>query len=426
MSARDHALFLIDARELPGWKTILRNRRQRAPADLRDLALAEQISVGVVKNLLHLHFLIEHLSGRRLASVDPLVQKILAIALYQLRFLDRVPAHAAVDEAVEQAKRFGQRRAAGFVNAILRKAAAGNWPAPPDPDGDPAGHAEVALSCPLALYSRLAQMLGAEEALRQCRHNNAEPPLIVRLNAGRSIDEIAEASLAARPHERPGMVVLDSPPVRVLAELAERGIAQVQDPTAAAVVPLLELAPGQTVLDRCCGVGTKTMQLAGAVGPAGLVVAMDPSEARCGILTHLVEKRGLAHVRVFRCGKVAELPPDPPTQFDAMLVDVPCSNSGVLARRPEARYKQTPGHIGSLTRLQDEILQDSAARLRPGGRLVYSTCSIWPAENGERMAGFLSRHPDYRMLHEQTVLPSTDADPTRYHDGGYHAVLARD
>ncbi|MFI5380799.1 MAG: transcription antitermination factor NusB [Tepidisphaerales bacterium] len=396
-----------------------------SPADPRDLALAEQITIGVVKNLLHLQFLIEHFSGRRLGSIDPVVQKILAIGLYQLRFLDRIPPHAAVDEAVEQAKRFGQRRAAGFVNAILRKAAARNWPATPDAASDPAGHAEIALSCPRTLFARLAETFGADEALRQCRHNNTEPPLIVRLNPGRSLDEIDLGGVVARPHEQPGMVVLDSPPVRLLAELADRGIGQVQDPTAAAVAPLLELSPGQTVLDRCCGVGTKTMQLADAVGPAGVVVAMDPSDARCGILAQLVEKRALTHVRICKVGKVADLPPDLPAQFDAVLVDVPCSNSGVLARRPEARYKQTARHMESLARLQDEIIEDSAGRLKPGGRLVYSTCSIWPDENTERIAAFLSGHPDYRMLREETIVPSTDGDPARYHDGGYRAVLVR-
>ncbi|MGA2499210.1 MAG: transcription antitermination factor NusB [Tepidisphaeraceae bacterium] len=467
MSARDYALLLIDSRELPGWRTVLRNRRQKPPADPRDLALAEQITIGVVKNLLHLQFLIEHCSGRRLGSIDPLIQKILAIGLYQLRFLDRIPAHAAVDEAVEQAKRFGQRRAAGFVNAVLRKAAHRNWPAPPDPATDPASYAELALSCPRTLFSRLTETFGAQEALRQCRHANTEPPLIVRLHAGRSVDEVGAADVVARPHgqqcdhgfwqpapvaamghrggeprstiaaagglsnrtgtphEQTGMVVLDSFPVRLLAELAERGIGQVQDPTAASVASLLELTPGQTALDRCSGVGTKTIQLADAVGPAGLVVATDPSEPRCEILQRLANKRGLAQIHVHRISKLADLPPDEPAQFDAILVDAPCSNSGVLARRPEARYNQTVRHIGSLLRLQDEILDDSVPRLRSGGRLVYSTCSIWTEENMGRVGRILSKHPDYRMVHDQTILPHSDGDPTRYHDGGYRAVLVR-
>ena len=425
MSARDYALLLIDSRELPGWRTILRNRRQTPPADPRDFGLAEQITIGVVKNLLHLQFLVEHFSGRKIRSIDPLVQKILAIGLYQLRFLDRIPAHAAVDEAVEQTKRFGQRQAAGFVNAILRKAANRSWPDTPDPAINPAGHAELALSCPPSLFSRLAASVGTEEALRLCRHSNTEPPLIVRLNHGRSLDELDLGDIVARPHEQPGMFVLDSPPVRLLAELAERGIGQVQDPTAASVVALLELTPGQMALDRCSGVGTKTIQMADGVGPAGRIVATDPSEPRCEILKRLAKRGGFPQIHVHRIGQLADLPPDEPGQFDAILVDAPCSNSGVLARRPEARYSQIDRHIQSLSRLQDEILDDSASRLKTGGRLVYSTCSIWPAENTGRVARFLSKHPDYRMVNQQTILPHSDDDPAHYHDGGYRAVLVR-
>ena len=134
MSARDHALRELDTKRLPGWPagTIRKSKASSAPpADARDLGLAENISAGVVKNLLLLQHLVQHYSGRNLKSVDVLVQKILAIGLYQLRFLSRIPASAAVDEAVEQARRFGQTRAAGFVNAILRKAT--REPSPPLP-----------------------------------------------------------------------------------------------------------------------------------------------------------------------------------------------------------------------------------------------------------------------------------------------------
>ncbi len=422
MNARDYALMLLDSRELPGWRSILRNRRPVPPVDPRDLALAEQIAIGVIKNLLHIRFLLEHYSGRRLKSIDPLVQKILAVGLYQLRFLDRIPSHAAVNESVEQARRMNRGRAAGFVNAVLRKVAARDWPGMPDVSADPAAHAEIALSCPRGLFAELTGTLGVAGALEQCRHANAEPPTIVRVNPGRRLDEIG---LPARPHSQAEMFVVESPSHAKLAELADLGIGQVQDPTAAQVASLLSLTPGQRVLDRCAGVGTKTIQLSNAVGVAGMVVAMDPSKPRCDTLRRLAARRGLSQIQVVQAGKVAELPTTAPEMYDAILVDVPCSNSGVLARRPEARFHQTRRHIESLIRLQDAILRDTAPRLKPGGRLVYSTCSIWPAENHERVLSLIADRPDYRIMEELETLPHGSDNPIRYRDGGYRALLIR-
>jgi 16S rRNA (cytosine967-C5)-methyltransferase len=120
-----------------------------------------------------------------------------------------------------------------------------------------------------------------------------------------------------------------------------------------------------------------------------------------------------------------ELQPTDPRSFERILIDAPCSNSGVLARRPEARYHQSDRALESLARLQDRILDDTAGAMRPGGRLVYSTCSIWPEENQQRVHAFLNRHAGYTLQHEESIVPSFSDDPTRYHDGGYLAVLAR-
>jgi 16S rRNA (cytosine967-C5)-methyltransferase len=205
-----------------------------------------------------------------------------------------------------------------------------------------------------------------------------------------------------------------------LAKWAYDGIAQVQDPTAAAVVSQLEIAAGETVLDRCCGLGTKTLQIRQATGDSGSIIAIDPSEERCSILQRLTADRGISNIQVHRAGSVPAN-----ATFSKILIDAPCSNSGVLARRPEARYAQDDKSLKSLARLQDTILDDTAAALLPAGRMVYSTCSIWPQENSDRVAAFLTRHKHYRMLREQLTLPSTDPDPAHYHDGGYYALLER-
>jgi 16S rRNA (cytosine967-C5)-methyltransferase len=420
---RVHALHELDAKRLPHWPAgALKSKSQLAPpADPRDLALAENITVGVVKNLLLLQHLIQHYSGRNLKSIDVVVQKILAIGLYQLRFLDRVPASAAVDQAVEQARHFGQSKAAGFVNAVLRKATRN--PDPPLPPRDRAtDYAHIVLSHPPDLFRKLEHLLSTEDALRFCEHDQIEPPTIVRT----SVKELtAPQGITLTPHESPGMYVVTGAKRSHLADFAAKGLAQVQDPTAAAVAAHLHAQPGQTLVDRCAGLGTKTLQLRDLVGDTGNVLAMDPSESRCMGLRRLLSLRNIENVTVHCAAWLADLKDSIPNSFDAILADVPCSNSGVLARRPEARYAQTPAPLASLAKLQDRILADSAPFLRPGGRLVYSTCSVWPEENRQRIDAFLQQHPDFELLHDQSTLPSFDPDPTHYHDGGYLAALRR-
>ncbi|MDB5321561.1 MAG: rsmB [Phycisphaerales bacterium] len=420
---RDFALRELDAKRLPHWppNALKKHKPTAPPADPRDVALAEHITLGVVTNLLLLQHLIQHYSGRNLKSIDLVVQKVLAIGLYQLGFLDRIPASAAVDEAVEQSRRFGQSRASGFVNAVLRKATRDSAPTLP-PRENAAQHAHLVLSHPPELFQKLEQLLGKEDALRFCEHDQIEPPTIVRA----SIEKLtASEGITLTPHEHPGMYVVSGAKRSHLAEFANKGLAQVQDPTAAAVASQLALQPGQTVLDRCAGLGTKTLQLRDAVGETGRVVAMDPAEQRCEALRHLLAQRQIENVDVHAAAWLNDLTDIIPAQFDRILADVPCSNSGVLARRPEARYAQTPAALQSLAKLQDRILADSAPFLRPGGLLAYSTCSVWPEENRHRIDAFLKQHPDFELLHDLSTLPSFDPDPTRYHDGGYVAVLRR-
>ena len=228
MSARDFALVALDATILPNWRSNLIRKTVPTPTDPRDLALAEQIRVGVIKNLLLLQQLTVHHSGRALKSIDPLAQKIMAIALYQLRFLTRVPASAAVNEAVEQTARFGRARAKGFVNAALRKATR-----EPDPKiADPS----VALSHPRELFDRLVTLLGREDAIRFAEHDNREPPTLVRLLDHARVEDLQADGVTVTPHEQQGMYVVEHAKQATLAEWSRRGIAQVQDVTAARVV----------------------------------------------------------------------------------------------------------------------------------------------------------------------------------------------
>ena len=417
MTARDLALYELDQCRLPGWKPdLLRRRAQGGVTNGRDFALAEHIIVGVIKNHLLLQHLSEHHSGRRLKSIDPLVQKILSIGLYQLQCLDRIPASAAVNEAVDQAKRFGRTKAAGFVNAVLRKASAVG----PHRVDDP-----IRLSHPPELFTRLVKLLGHADAVRFCEHDNAEPPTIVRLLPGVTPAQLESPGVTITPQERAGMFVVSPAKKPLLAEWSSKNLAQVQDPTAAGVVERLPIEPGQSVLDRCAGLGTKTLQLRAKVGDAGTVVAVDPAADRCRALSAILKRRGISNVTVHQTAMLAGIPEFADRQFDVALLDVPCSNSGVLARRAEARYAQGNEALASLSKLQRSILDDTADHVRPGGILVYSTCSVWPEENRGQVDAFLKRHSEYQFERDETTLPSFEPDATTYHDGGYWAVLKR-
>jgi len=446
MNPRDYALKELDAKNLPHWppRALKQGNLYKPPNDPRDHALAENIIIGVTKNLLLLQHLIQYYSDRNLKSLDLVVQKILAIGLYQLRFLDRVPPSAAVDQAVEQTRRFGESRASGFVNAVLRKAT--RDPNTPLPARDnPAEYCRIVLSHPPELFLKLEKLLGTERAILFCEHNQQEPPTIIRLSAQREIGEAAlmagaSETLQITPHEQPHMFVVTGAKRSTFADWSAQGIAQVQDPTAAAVVSHLDLHPKQTIVDRCCGLGTKTLQVRDAIGDTGQIVAIDPSDARCQGLVRLLNLRKIQNITVHRASFLKDLSNISPEYFDRALVDVPCSNSGVLARRPEARYAQTPRNLESLGNLQDEILADTAPYIKPTGLLLYSTCSIWPEENEHRIDAFVRKHPNFEIMHTQTTLPSGlgpqfDSahrgqagrlnDPTSYHDGGFIALLRR-
>jgi 16S rRNA (cytosine967-C5)-methyltransferase len=424
LTARDIALFQLDGKRLPGWKpNLLHGPKSSSPAEPRDWALAEQIVAGVVKNLLLLRHHVEHYSARPIARIDPLVAKILAVAMYQLKFLDRVPASAAVDQAVQQAKRFGRRRSAGFVNAVLRNVARQPPPAAPDPADDPQKYAELVLSHPPALFRRLVKLLGTERALSLCRHDNAEPPTIVRLFPGVEATALAAPGVEIEPHEREGLVVVRGAARAVFARWARMGLGQVQDATAAGVARHLQISPGQVVLDRCAGLGTKTLQIQAQVGPSGQVFAIEPSAFRVAALRRLLEERGITNVKILQTAKLDAVADEIPDFFERILIDVPCSNSGVLARRPEARYAVG---LDSLVKLQRTILDDTVSRLQTGGILVYSTCSVWPEENETQINDFLGRNRGLTLVGQESILPSFQtADPRAYHDGGYIAVVQK-
>ncbi len=430
LDPRDYAVLALDELRLPGFtRQAFKRRSPVPPSDPRDRALGETLIAGVVKNLILLDTLVEFYAKRPISQIDNRARLILLVALAQIRLLDRVPDHALVMEAVHQTRRLrepGLAKASGFVNAVLREATKRPDLSETLPNrDDPAAYAHVMLSHPRPLVDRLIDLLGPADAVRFAEHDNRTPPTLARLIGSTTIDDLATDGVTVTPHEQAGIAVVAGAKQPDYARWASAGLAQVQDATSAAVVGHLDVQSGLTVLDRCSGVGTKTRQLAEAAGPAGRVFAVDASGKRISMLRKaLKDASHLAPMVAKRAEWAAEFPEDWPSSFDRILIDAPCSNSGVLARRPEARYAQTDHD--ALATLQAKILADTWPLLAPGGLLAYATCSVWPEENEAIVDAFLAQAPDAVAGERVAWLPSfrTD-DPTRYRDGGFVAVLRK-
>lgn len=427
--ARLLALAQIDSRDLPNWESAGIHRELRPKQiDPRDVDLADRILNGVIKDLLILQRLIAEYSGRKRTQIDEPVQKILAISLYQLRSLDRVPVHAVVSDAVELTKLVGHRSAGPFVNAVLRKAAADNGAGKPLGNVAARDRAELEHSVPRALFDRLATLYGESIALLLCKSFNDDPPMLGRLIGNTTPDTLRSRQIEAEPHETPGIVVLKNLKRNQLREISDAGLCQVQDATSAGVIEHLDLRPGQRVLDRCAGRGTKTQQILERIGVTGSILAMDTSKSRLRALEQLIKRRSMTNTRAVLAGTMREaeaslgeeLPP-----FDRILIDAPCSNAGVIARRPEARYHQNADDIAEMRSLQLKILKDTANALAVGGRLVYATCSIWPEENEQVADAFLADDSRFELISAVTT-PLRVAESARvWRDGGYFAAFRR-
>ena len=315
----------------------------------------------MLKNLRLLERLIELHSERPIDKVDPRARLILLVAMAQLWLFDRVPDHAIVTEAVQQTRRLrepGLSRAGGFINAVMRKAAGRPDVSDKLPTRQNAlGYCEINLSHPKPLVRRLVKLLGEADAIKLCEHDNEEPPLIVRLIGEATLDQLgpdagAEAPgpesdeahrpgpLAAEPdasapasdatsappahdrrievtpHEQAGLVVVEGAKQSDVARWSDAGLAQPQDATSAAIVGELDVRPGMIVLDRCCGVGTKTQQLCELAGEGGKVFAVDASGARISTLRRLANKRPImANLTAKRAEWRRELPEDWPDEL---------------------------------------------------------------------------------------------------------------
>jgi 16S rRNA (cytosine967-C5)-methyltransferase len=366
--------------------------------DERDRALAGEIATGTLRWQGAFDHIIETFAGRPSARLDAEVLAILRISIFQLLHLDRVPAAAVVNDAVELAGKAGKRSAAGFVNALLRRVSRerAHLPLPVEP---PLDVLTTTLSHPRWLASRWLARHGFESAEAWERFDNSPAPLTLRVNTLRTTrDALASALAAAGVRTDParfaaqGLIVRTGNPL--LTPLAHSGAFFVQDETSQLVGAFVGASPGERILDTCASPGGKTTQMAAAMNDTGLIVAADVRGRRLELLSRTIGESGAQCVRVVQANARASAPFL--EVFDAVLVDAPCSGLGTIRRDPDVRWRRTEADLEPLAAAQREMLAQAATVVRPGGRLIYSTCSSEPEENEEVVRAFLAGHPEFR------------------------------
>jgi 16S rRNA (cytosine967-C5)-methyltransferase len=399
----------------------------------KDRDLAAELVRGVFRWRGRLDWQLAALVDRPLESLDPSVLWILRLGLYQIDHLDRVPVHAACDTAVELAKRCAPRGASGLVNAVLRRAPAA-LPDLVEPDAaeDPAGHLEARTSHPRWLLERWLKRRGFRRTLALAAANTRRPSLTLRAASPRVEPlDLLEDLRGQGVEAEPGLVLPDflrlpggwNPVVR---GLLESGLVVVQDEAAGLVAHVARPFQGASVLDVCAAPGGKAVHLAQLTG--GTVLAADASPARARRIREAAARLDLTGLRVIAADGRH---PATAATFSRVLVDAPCTNTGVLGKRADARWRRSPEDLERLPALQGALLDAARDRVAPGGLLIYATCSLEPEENEDVIRAYLERHPHDAVLPAGDVLPAEltsgdfyRTDPSSMPlDGAFAAVL---
>ena len=422
-------------------RATLADELERARADFRDerdRALLLQLTANTLRWRNLLDHLIRQCADRPLSEIHETVLTVLRIAAFELRFHDTVPDHAILNEAVESVRQLRQNRAAGFVNAVLRtmtrtKDKLTVPPRPADASASPANAANraawirylsITLSHPEWLVTRYLERVGADAAEKWCEYNLSLPNVTVRLNASiprNKVDEVIAAVTflgGAESAVVPGAWRL--PPGVLTGESHEllRPFIAIQDEGSQFVAHAAAAAPGEHVLDLCAAPGGKSAMFARAVRPGGFVISCDTRPRRLRVLRETLERENLPR-RVVRLDGAEPLPFAP--VFDRVVVDAPCSGLGTLRRDPDVKWTRDEASLARFSAIQRALIDRASEAVRPGGTLVYATCSSEPEENDDVVAGVLAAHPEFtQRTPPMATRPDRDAL-----DAFFVAVLVR-
>ena len=367
-----------------------------------DRALCHELVMGVLRQQLWLDYLIEHYANRKVVTLDESVRIALRIGLYQLRFLSRVPASAAVNESVNLVHLARLRSAATLVNAVLRRATREPEVDPVSNIQDPLERLSVATSHPAWLLERWIEAFGNDEAEAFARANNEPAPTAFRVVKSHAQEaDVLEALRAGGAELVPSKIAAGAWRISgagsLLSELAAAGKIYIQDEASQLVALLLDVTPGLRVLDLCAAPGSKTTQIADLTSDSGMIVASDLHEHRLRTVSSSAQVQGLKRIHSVALDGLQPLPLLE-SSFDRVLVDAPCSGTGTLRRNPEIRWRISPADIQDLAGRQTQLLRNAARVVRPEGRLIYSTCSVERDENEDVVQTFLENNETFRLV----------------------------
>lgn len=415
-SARALALDLLCEAERRGQypNLALDHALRRNPLSPADRALATTLVYGVTERRITLDAIIDRLAER---EIEPRIRMLLRLGLYQLRYLDRIPAHAAVNESVALAP----RKSAGFVNAILR--AYGRRAGEFVFNAVDAATMAVAYSVAEPICAAFIEAFGLARTESILTAFGRIPPLTLRVNTLRVSREdyltrLAGAGIEAAPCAAPSGIRLSASMNPTLLPGFDNGDCFVQDEASQRCVAALGAQPGELVLDLCSCPGAKSFGAAISMQNRGRVIASDLHANKLSLVESGGARLGISIIETV--ARDARIPVDELAgKADRVICDVPCSGLGVLGKKPDLRYKSLDD-TSRLPAIQAAILETAAAYVRPGGRLVYSTCTLLPAENEGVTAPFLAAHHEYVVLEEKTLTPDTDGT-----DGFYYCAMER-
>ena len=403
-TARDVALRALVACERQGaWSDgFLKKEIGGAGLDGRDAALATRLCFGVQQNLMLLDFWLGNLSKIPLDKMEPAVRSILRLGAYQILFLDRVPDHAAVNQAVEQGRKNSRNpRSAGLVNGILRSLIRQKSELPQPTD------LSTRYSHPQWLVDAFSRRLPAEELEALLRADNSEPPTCIQVNTCKAetpavMETLQQEGMTVSPHPwLPDCLLLQGTGNLEQSAVFQRGWFYVQDVAARLAVLAADPRPGMEVLDACAAPGGKSFAAAIAMGNQGRVISCDIHPHKQILLQRGADRLGLPIIRPeVLDGKVCK--DDFLNSFDLVIADVPCSGLGIIRKKPDIRYKD-PEPLAGLPRVQGAILENVSRYVRPGGVLLYATCTLLERENEAIVATFLEKQKCFTL--EQFQVP---------------------
>ncbi len=385
-------------------------------------ALYTRLFYGVLERKITLDYIISRYSDKPVDEMTYEMKNILRSSVYQLLYLDRIPDYSAVNEGVELAKKYERKSAGGFVNAVLRKVAANGMPE--IKRGNDARYLSVRYSVSEQICGLLCGALGFDEAEKMLAADLSQKGVTLRVNTLRTtVDQLRklleENGLKCGPVPQSGfgIKINDHVDTETLFSLTD-GLAYIEDGASQAAVSLLDAKEGMTVADVCAAPGGKTVSAALQMKNEGVIYAFDVHKNKLKLIEKTAEKTGVTIIRTAE-HDAREPRPELIGVCDRVICDVPCSGLGVLGKKPDMRYKELDG-LDRLVRTQRAILEASSKYLKKGGVMVYSTCTVLPAENNENVSYFLENNKDYSLLYEKTFYPHRDGT-----DGFYTAKIVR-